>query len=869
MRQRYDINPPRWPLKFLRLFVKKEYLEEIEGDMEEMFRDNVEQWSLRKARRIYTWEMFRLFRPILIRNLSSLQHLNQYSMFKNYFKISLRGLKKSPLNSFINIFGLAVAIGICIFVYAFARWTYSTDQFHEHKNSVYLVTFFADRDGTQQQYGTTPRPLGEMLKEDFAQIKNVCRVEDRNVVVKYDDNVFHERVRYADPEFLAMFSFPLKWGTAGSLADVNSIILSEKMAIKYFGDENPIGQDVLVKFDQERGKAFKITGVAKEFPKARTISFDFLINFENLRAVEPEYDFHDWSSLVNATLIQVENPDDMKSIERGMEKYKLLQNKAVQEDMAISSFAFEPLATLHERTEHMRDHISRSTTSDSQTVIYFCIIGIFMLVLACLNYINIAIVSATKRLKEIGIRKSIGANRITVIVQFLSENLVITFFALIIGVILGLTVFIPGFEQMWHFSMGFHLTDPVLWIYLPAILLITSIASGIYPSLYVSGFHVVGILKGSLKFGKKNALTKIFLGVQLVLACIFITSAVMFTQNSAYLAKRSWGYNQGEALYARVPDQAAYEKLAVLMAQQPDVLSLSGSSHHLGKNNATTLIHLPDREYEVDQLSVDAGYFETMGIPLLQGRVFNDHEGSDKQAVVVNELLVTNMMWQHPIGQQFKIDSIQYEVVGVTKNFHNYDFYTPLKATIFTIADKEDYRYLSMKVREGSEIQTYKALQSNWAELFPETPFDGGFQEDVWGNYFHEIENHGKVWKVFAFIAVTLASLGLYGLMTLNIAGRIKEFSIRKVLGAGLKNITANITNQYVILFAVALTIGAPLSYLLIKILFEASFAYHMPVNFFGAAFAVVTLILVLLITVSTQIRIVFKSNPVDGLKAE
>ncbi len=175
MKMSNETKPPRWPLKFLRFFLKKEYLEEIEGDMEELFHDNAETLSLKKAKRIYTWEMLKLLRPVLIKNLGVLHNLNQYDMFKNYFKISTRGLMKNPLNSFINIFGLAVAIGLCVFFYAFARWTYSTDQFHEHKNEVYLTTFFVDREGTQQQYGTTPRPLGEMLKEDFPQIKNVCR----------------------------------------------------------------------------------------------------------------------------------------------------------------------------------------------------------------------------------------------------------------------------------------------------------------------------------------------------------------------------------------------------------------------------------------------------------------------------------------------------------------------------------------------------------------------------------------------------------------------------------------------------------------------------------------------------------------------
>lgn len=869
MNQSRDIKPPRWPLKFIRFFVKKEFLEEIEGDMEEVFNDNIGQLSLQRARRRYTWEMLRLIRPVLIKNLEGIERLNQYGMFKNYFKVSMRGLMKNPLSSFINIFGLAVGIGICIFGYGFARWTYSTDQFHKHKNEVYLITFFADRDGTLQQFGLTPRPLGEMLREDFAQIKKVCRVEDRNVVVKHEDNVFNERVRYTDPEFLDLFTFPLKWGIPKSLVDVNSIILSEDISIKYFGEENPVGQSILVKFDKERSKAFKVSGVARAFPKACTIAFDFLVNFENLKTADSGYDFHDWKAFVNATLIQVDHPADLKSIERRMEKYRITQNEAVKKDWAISSFAFEPLATLHERSGDIRDDISRSSKDNYRSVIFMSILGLFILALACFNYINIAIVSAAKRLKEIGVRKSIGATRRIVIVQFLSENIIITFFALIIGLILGATVFIPWFEQQWQFNLDFRLDDARLWIYLPAILLLTGVASGIYPAFYISQFQAAGILKGSVRFGQKNPMTKIFLGVQLVLACILITGGVMFTKNTAYLANRSWGYNQRETLYTEVPDQQAFEQLSAVMMQDPNVLSVSGSTHHLGRSKTTTVLHTPDREYEVDQLSVDPRYFETMGLPLAEGRVFNDHEGSDKQAVVVNELLVRNMGWQHPIGQQFEIDSVRFEVIGILHEFHYYNFDHPVRPTLFRVADKADYRFLSIRARSGSKLETYKAVQTQWAKLFPETPYQGGFQEDAWGGYFEAHNIYGKVWRIIAFFAILLASLGLYGLVTLNVAGRTREFSIRKVLGAGLKNIAGDITNQYAILFAVALVIGAPISHILIKTLFDYSFTYHIPITYASVTIAVTILILVLLTTVSTQIRKVLRSNPVHGLKME
>jgi putative ABC transport system permease protein len=790
-------------------------------------------------------------------------------MFKNYFKIAVRSLMKNPANSFINIFGLAIAIGICIFGYAFARWTYNTDQFHQHRNEVYLTTFFADRDGTAQQFGVTPRPLGEMLKEDFAHIKKVCRIEDRNVIVKYQDNVFHERIRYSDPEFLEMFTFPLKWGAPASLRDINSIILSEEMSTKYFGDENPIGRDILIKSDETRSKAFKVTGVAEKFPEAHTIEFDFLINFENFRTSDPDYDFHDWTAFVNATLIQVDHPRDLKSIEAGMEKYRQLQNNAAEEDWAISSFAFEPLATLHENASHIRDDISRSSDSQYQSIVFISIIAIIMLALACFNYINIAIVTAAKRLKEIGIRKTIGATRSIVVIQFLTENIVVTFFALVVGLVLATFVFIPWLENLNHFSMGFTLEDKNLWIYLPAILIFTGIASGIYPSLYISRFQVVQILKGGVKFGTRNHLTKVFLGVQLVLASILISAGIMFTQNSNYMAKRGWGYNQQETLYVAVPDEAAFEKLNALVVQEPDVVLISGSRHHLGKSHTKTVVHLRDHPFEVDELSVDPHYLETMGLQLADGRVFRDHYENDKKTVVVNQSLVKSMALQQPVGQILRIDTVQYEIIGVVKDFHSYSFFRKVNPAIFRVAEKDSYRYLSVKVRPGTEQKMSRTLQALWSQLYPEIPFDGGFQEDVWGNYYEQINIHAKVWKAFATIAVLLATLGIYGLVTLNVAGRVKEFSIRKILGAGIHNIAGNISSQYILLFVVGLSVGAPISYLLMKLLFDNIYNYHMPITYSGVAIAMAILVLVLLATVSTQIRRVLQSNPVNGLKVE
>ncbi|MFY0598630.1 MAG: ABC transporter permease [Cyclobacteriaceae bacterium] len=852
--------------KFFRWFCKPELFEELQGDLEEAFEENVTLFGQAKAESIYRKEVIKMLRPSVFQYFKIFPRFNHTIMFRNYLKTSIRTMKRNPLTSFINIFGLSVAIGICLVVYSVMDLDFSIDAFHENKNEVYLATYFVNRDGTELQYGNSPMPLGNMLKEDFAHINKMCRVRDQNAVIKHGDNVFQESVRLVDPTFLEMLTFPLKWGTAGSLNDMNSVILSEENSLKYFGDENPIGENILVKFGENRSKNFIVSGVAQAFPTAHAIEFGFLINFENIRFSDPQVEIYDWRGFVNATLIQIDNPQDLYDIEAGMEKYKSLQNE-VERDWAISSFKLEQLAGLHFKSRDIIGDISHDNYYEGRMVLP--IIALFMLILACFNYVNIAIVSATKRLKEIGLRKVIGANKSLVVVQFLTENIFTTFFALVLGILLTISILLPSFIDLSGMELTLSFFDAKLWIFFISTLLFTGVVSGIYPAFYISKFETVKIFKGSVKFGQKNRLTKVFLGIQLIFACIGITGSVMFTQNSNYQGAKSWGYEQKRALYAQVSDRSSYDQLNAAMGTNPDILTTSGSQHHLGRDVISTVVRTPDREYEVRQLSVDASYFETMGLKLEEGRVFQQDFESDKQTIVVNQLLVENLKLSQPIGQTLKIGEVYYEIIGVMRDFYIYSFYSKMRPTIFKVAEEEDYRFLSMKIREGAEAKTYEALQTRWSALFPETPFQGGYQEDVWGSFYEELGVMKKFMGSIAFIAVLLASLGLYGLVTLNVSGRTREFSIRKALGAQLQNLTGIIVKQYTVLVLIAITIGAPISYLMIKANLDMMFPHPMPHSYSGVAIAVVILVIVLLLVISTQIRKIAKANPVDGLKVE
>jgi ABC-type antimicrobial peptide transport system permease subunit len=355
-----------------------------------------------------------------------------------------------------------------------------------------------------------------------------------------------------------------------------------------------------------------------------------------------------------------------------------------------------------------------------------------------------------------------------------------------------------------------------------------------------------------------------------VLACITITAGVVFTQNNNFQNNRSWGYNQKHALYIHVPDKATFDRMYAALVNLPQVESVAGSADHLGRTASSSILHsTTNQSYEVNQFAVDADYIHTMELQLIEGRTFRKDSETDKQALIVNETFVEQLNLDKPIGQSFEIDSVKYEVVGVLKDFHTKDFFSKVRPTVLKLAAKDDYRYLSLRVKEGGVETTHKAVQAVWAEIYPEIPFQGGYQEDVWSNYFDSVDRSEQFNKVIASIAVLLAGLGLYGLVTLNVSGRQKEFSIRKTLGAGIRNIASVILKQYAVLMIISLIIGAPVSYWFTKAYLDMLFAYPMPVGYSGIVIALIILVLILLTVVATQIRKVLKLNPVDGLKVE
>ena len=791
-------------------------------------------------------------------------------MLKSYLKLAWRNIFRNKLSSIINIVGLSIAIGCSIVIFTFVELNVNKDYFHEKADDIYLVESVIDRNNTQNTWGISPAPLGGELKTGFPQIKEVVRVESDNVIVKYGDHIFEEFIRFVDPAFLEMFTFPLEKGNRSALEDPNAVVISHQMAEKYFVDQNPIGQQLLFIFDDTLQKSFLVKAVAAEFHDRSSFTFRFLLNYEVLEQVEPGFS-NNWRQWNTATFVEVENAQDIPAIREAMTPLLAPQN-AARPDFRLRDFRFENLLTLSETGDGVRMTISGGQDEDAFKILV--VIGVLLLILACFNYMNIAIASASRRLKEIGIRKVVGGQRGQLIFQFLGENLLVCFFALVLGMFWAEFVLLPGFDGAMNQS-GEAMTIPYaegtqLWIFLSLSLLVTALAAGAYPAFYVSSFRPVTILKGNHQLGTRTLFIKILLCVQFMLAFGLIVAGIVFNQNVRYQQAQDWGYNQEGVIVAPIGNAAQYHLMHDAMQQYPHVLSIAPSQGHINGLQYLDAAINKGKDFEIYRYDVGNNYLETMGVRVKEGRTFDEKLATDNLTIVVNETLVSKLEWDDPLSEELMIDSTSYRVIGVVEDFHYRDFFEEIDPVIFKLEDKEAYSYLSIRVAEGHINETFDHVKETWAEMIPNKPFEGYLQNGVFDDFFYVTRGIGKVFAAIAFMALLLASMGLFGLVALNIARRMKEFSIRKVLGATMMDIGKLLNKEFVMLLLISISVSIPVTYFFLNaVLLDTIFSVHIGVKPLPFLLAVIVIAMTAFLTITSQLVKVQKANPADALRDE
>lgn len=861
-------HPPKWCDKFLEWYCDDYLLEEIQGDALEAFHIRVQEDGISVAKRKYAFDVIRFFRWSNIKKLNTHNKtIINMSMLKNYLKIGFRNLLKNRVPSAINVFGLSLSIACAIVVFIFLDFQNNMDSYHENSQDIYQVTNWVEEKEGLGHWGRTPALLSNSMSSDFDQVQAVTRVHRRSAVLKFGDEVFNETVSFVDPSFLTMFSFPLQSGNSMALNNEKAIVISNNVAIKYFGYDNPIGQELEIVFDKNHKEIFLVTAIADKLPANSSFGFDVLIPFV---AYEKIYGpkMSSWENFVRATFVQMKSGKSPFQLLEVMNKqYVDLQNKA-SEDWKIERFNFVPLTELA-LENHSIDY-AFGDGSNASGRISLAVIAISLLLLSCLNYMNIAVVSSSGRLKEIGLRKVVGGSRAEVITQFLVENILVCFISLLFGIALAYFLFLPGFNTAFPVTIPFVFSSPMVMVsFFLLLVLVVGVISGAYPAFYISAFKPVDIFRGEQKFGTKNMFSKIFLVFQFVLAFITILVGIIFTDNAIYQSKLDWGYSPEQIVSIPIEGERHYNELYDKFNANPKIIHIAGSQHQIGKGTARAKVEFEQVKLETRILNIGPNYFETMNLRLVNGNVFSTKEtSSDLEAIMINQAFERAMKWDVSLERKVKIDDKQYFVIGVVEDFRYWSFYDAIEPCVLRIADESKFNYISFQSNSSSAGEMNAYAKKAWREVEPDLPYEGIYQDQVFERFFAESKANMQLMFFISGMALVLACMGLYGLVSFNITRKMKDFSVRKILGANMWSITKILNNDFIWYLVIAGVIGAPISYYLMDMLLHSIYEVVKPMTVLPFVIAIGAVIITAYVTIFSQIRRVAKNNPTETLRA-
>lgn len=792
-------------------------------------------------------------------------------MFRNYLTVAIRNLFRNKMYSLINILGLGVAIACCVVAYVNYRFSASFDNFHPGAKQIYLVNSFKIQDGQRENWTLAPLPMAEAIRKDIPGIERISRYSVTGGIMKYEDKVFNESFYFADSDFLEMFNFPRLAGSVDALSEVSAVVISREIARKYFGTADPLGKQIAISSDGEQYYDFMVQAVLEDFPMNSSIQADIILPLQNMEALR-QFEVNSWEFWSRATLIQVSEAARIREIEQQLQQYVAVAN-AANENWQINGFYLLPFLELANQSRDLRGEPFMNTMPPV-SIIAPSITALLVLVLACFNFVNTAIAFSARRLKEIGVRKVLGGLRRQLIVQFIGENLILSAISLLAGI--GLSyIFVPYYDSLWpavSLSINFS-ENPALLLFLGGLLFITGIAAGAYPALYVSRFKPVHIFQGRQKLGGTNPLIRVLLTFQFALSMAAIIGGIIMQENADYIDNFDLGFDKTQVIAVQIRNAQEYELMKNAIENHPDILQVAGSRSLVGLSWSNQRVEIDQKTAEVVTFDIGEDYFAVQGFTLAAGRSFDRELESDREAVLINETLARTYGWESPLDQAI-IDraneaAVTYHVIGVVKDFHYNGLWRRVQPAMMRFAGAADYRYLTVKFRSEDLKAISGYLESEWKQLFPALPYSGVFIDELQAEALMVNDSIRRIFRYIAIIAILISGMGLYALVSLNIARRSKEIGIRKVLGASVLHIGRLISREFILLLTVATAISAALAYFGFDAMLKGIWAYHVDFGMLPFLAGALLVVLAAVLTVGMQVYRVASSNPVEAIREE
>ncbi len=791
-------------------------------------------------------------------------------MLKNFLQITFRNFLRNKFFVIVNVIGLGIALSSCIVAYYNYRWNADFDVILSQKENIYKVGFTQDINGRTQAYGMNPISLMPAIENSLAGVDQMTRVHRSGMAVRYGENIFNQTIGFADDNVFEIFDYPFLRGDANSIKDERSVIITDEFAKICFGDKDPMGEMLRIFLIDGQERSFKVSGIIKDIPENTTFRFSLLANIDNYIEMNNIQE-NDWRSWVAGTFLLVPDKSSLPGIEKQLASFLPIQHKA-REDFKIGRFFVEELKsvpnTARDTWNHWLNYGLHPAAFAAPTIM-----AILILLLACLNFTNTALAISSRRLKEIGLRKVMGGLRKHTIMQFLGENFLLVFIAILASLLIG-TYLIDEWSKMWEYTIFIDYTGGAsLWLFLFGLLIVTGLAAGSYPAFYVSKFNPINILKGDVKHSGGGLLSKILLVVQFILAVTGIIATVIFTQNANYQDNLSFGYNKEKIIAVPFNNNPTLELFRNAIIQNPSIQSVGWSEEHIGWSNyIRSLKWGAEEEHEVRGFDIGRGYFETMGFQLIEGRYFDqDFKESEREhAIIVNEKLVETFGWENALGQRLKEnDTLTLTVVGVVKDFYPFGFWTDISPTMLKLGVKERMRTLVVKADPQKLEQLNTQMNEIWEELIPNAVYPGFLQEERFAEAKTTNKNIVNIFLFLAVVSVLLSLVGLYTLVSLKVIKKTKEIGIRKVLGAPVFSVIRILNREFMIIVFVAAILGSALGYYLSEILLDSIYEVYQSGNITSLIIPTIIILIVSLITISGKVYKAANKNPVDAIKYE
>ena len=805
-------------------------------------------------------------------------------MFENYFKIAWRNMSRQKMYTAIKIGGFALGLATCIVIGLFIRHELSYDSHYKDAANIFRV--YNQFDGPQQEKWTAfPAPFASILKADYPEIEKVARLipykwfnAGSNLVRKEDEteNNFEEGFAYADPDLLAILEIPLVYGNpAHALDKPNTIVISKRKADKYFPSEDPTGRTIIL--DDDKAQTYTIGGVMENFPPTAHLQFDFFLTLAGKEFWEGEQT--NWCCWNYNPYIKVRPGTDPAELEKKMLAIKKIYidylvregNQFAAEVKKYHSFRLQPVRDIYLYSEGIDDIIPHG---DIRYMWMFSGIACFILLLACINFINLSTARSANRAKEVGLRKVVGSLRSYLVKQFLIESVIFSMvsfaFALLI-VWIGL----PYFNNL----AGKTLSIPWdLWWFFPALVLSASfigLLAGIYPSFYLSGFKPIDVLKGSIARGSKNSrLRSVMVVFQFTISIVLIIGTFIIFRQMDFILDMKIGYDKDQVIMI----QGANTLDKHQQTFKDELLRLSGVAQ------VTVSQYFPvegtkrdqnqfwrdgkskeEKSFGAQKWYVDEDYLSTLGMKLLEGRNFMKDLASDSQAVIINQAMAKAFGFQKAVGERI-MNWETYNIIGVVEDFHWENMKNEIGPLCFVRGNGGNI--VSVKVKTENMADVIQSIQSVWNRFMPHQPFRYTFLDESYARMYDDVSIMGNVFAGFAMLAIIVACLGLFALSAFMVEQRNKEISIRLVLGASLNNIFRLLTGNFVKLVLIAFVIAVPVSWYVMQQWLE-DYKYKTKITWDVFVFSGVLAVLIALLTVSYQSVRAALTNPANNLRSE